>query len=140
MFLVQTLAPSLANGIVVLFVALLVAGLFMVPFVIPFIDRKAKQDLAAYRAQQGTADDPDEAPGPSAASARPPARRVAAGSRAGLRDLGRLRSLGLGRLRLLGRLCLLVHRRVLHVTWVGVSGTIMNPGDQRHAFGTTAGR
>jgi len=64
-FLVQTLAPSLANSIVVLFVALFVAGLFMVPFVIPFIDRRAKQDLAAYRAQQGTADDSDEAPRPS---------------------------------------------------------------------------
>ena len=51
-FLVETLAPSLADGIVVLFVALFVAGLCMVPFVIPFIDRKAKQDLAAYRAQQ----------------------------------------------------------------------------------------
>ena len=60
----RRVAPSQANGIVVLFVALLVAGLFMVPFVIPFIDRKAKQDLAAYRAQQAPASDPDEAPGP----------------------------------------------------------------------------
>ena len=63
-FLVQTLAPSLANGIVVLFVALLVAGLFMVPFVIPFIDRKAKQDLAAYRAQQGAGEEDNGSPGP----------------------------------------------------------------------------
>ncbi len=63
-FLVETLAPSLADGIVVLFVALFVAGLCMVPFVIPFIDRKAKQDLAAYRAQQAASSDTDEAPGP----------------------------------------------------------------------------
>jgi hypothetical protein len=56
-FLVRTLAPSLANSIVVLFVALLVAGLCMMPFVIPFIDRKAKQDLAAYKARQAAGDD-----------------------------------------------------------------------------------
>ncbi len=64
-FLVQTLAPSLADGIVVLFVALFVAGLFMVPFVIPFIDRKAKQDLAAYHARQAAGDDDGGSPGPS---------------------------------------------------------------------------
>ena len=63
-FRVETLAPSLADGIVVLFVALFVAGLCMVPFVIPFIDRKAKQDLAAYRAQQAANSDADEPPGP----------------------------------------------------------------------------
>ena len=63
-FLVETLAPSLADGIVVLFVALFVAGLCMVPFVIPFIDRKAKQDLAAYRAHQAANSDTDEPPGP----------------------------------------------------------------------------
>jgi hypothetical protein len=34
----------------------------MVPFVIPFIDRKAKQDLAAYRAQQEANGDTDEPP------------------------------------------------------------------------------
>jgi hypothetical protein len=63
-FLVETLTPSLADGIVVLFVALFVAGLCMVPFVIPFIDRKAKQDLAAYRAHQAANSDADEPPGP----------------------------------------------------------------------------
>jgi hypothetical protein len=63
-FLVRTLAPSLANSIVVLFVALLIAGLFMVPFVIPFIDRKAKQDLAAYRNRQGAGEDDDASPRP----------------------------------------------------------------------------
>jgi hypothetical protein len=40
---------------VVLFVPLFAAGLVMVPFLIPFIDRKAKADLAAYRATQPTA-------------------------------------------------------------------------------------
>jgi hypothetical protein len=34
----------------------------MVPFVIPFIDRKAKQDLAAYRAQQAASSDAVESP------------------------------------------------------------------------------
>lgn len=63
-FLVRTLAPSLANSIVVLFVALLVAGLCMMPFVIPFIDRKAKQDLAAYRNRQGAGEDDDGSSGP----------------------------------------------------------------------------
>ena len=63
-FLVRTLAPSLANSIVVLFVALFVAGLCMVPFVIPFIDRKAKQDLAAYRSRQGASEDDDGSPRP----------------------------------------------------------------------------
>jgi hypothetical protein len=29
----------------------------MMPFVIPFIDRKAKQDLAAYKARQAAGDD-----------------------------------------------------------------------------------
>jgi hypothetical protein len=56
-FLVRTLVPSLANSVVVLFVALLVAGLCMMPFVIPFIDRKAKQDLAAYKAGQAADED-----------------------------------------------------------------------------------
>ena len=73
--LVQPPAPSLANGIVVLFVALFVAGLFMVPFVIPFIDRKAKQDLAAYRAQQGQPTTPTKPP-----SRWTPGRRRAAGA------------------------------------------------------------
>jgi flagellar biosynthesis/type III secretory pathway M-ring protein FliF/YscJ len=63
-FLVTTLAPSLANTVVVLFVALFVAGLCMVPFVIPFIDRKAKQDLAAYRSRQGASEDDDGSPRP----------------------------------------------------------------------------
>jgi hypothetical protein len=36
----------------ILLVPLFVAGLVMMPFLIPFFDRKAKQDLAAYRASQ----------------------------------------------------------------------------------------
>jgi undecaprenyl pyrophosphate phosphatase UppP len=44
--------PNDARSFVILFVPLFVAGLFMVPFLIPFIDRKAKADLAAYRAIQ----------------------------------------------------------------------------------------
>jgi hypothetical protein len=63
-FLVRTLAPSLANSIVVLFVSLFVAGLCMVPFLIPFIDRKAKQDLAAHRSGQEPGDDDDGSPRP----------------------------------------------------------------------------
>jgi hypothetical protein len=53
----MTLPPD-ARSFVVLFVPLFVAGLFMVPFLIPFIDRKAKADLAAYRATQPTASGP----------------------------------------------------------------------------------
>ena len=46
--------PSDARDFVVLFVPLFVAGLVMMPFLIPFFDRKAKADLAAYRATQPT--------------------------------------------------------------------------------------
>ena len=41
---------------------LLIGGLCMLPFLIPFFDRKAKQDLAAYRASQASAADPDSKP------------------------------------------------------------------------------
>jgi apolipoprotein N-acyltransferase len=54
---VSAVMPDLALGIVMLFVPLLVAGLFMLPFLVPFIDRKAKRDLAAYRAGRGTDED-----------------------------------------------------------------------------------
>jgi hypothetical protein len=47
--------PAYVRPFVILFVPLLVAGLAMVPFLIPFIDRKAKADLAAYRATQPAA-------------------------------------------------------------------------------------
>jgi hypothetical protein len=49
----MTLPPD-ARSFVVLFVPLFAAGLVMMPFLIPFIDRKAKADLAAYRATQPT--------------------------------------------------------------------------------------
>lgn len=38
--------------IVLLFVPLFVAGLCMVPFLVPLLDRMAKRDLEAHRAQQ----------------------------------------------------------------------------------------
>ncbi len=51
----------------VLVLPLFLAGLVMLPFLIPFFDRKAKQDLATYRASQaaaehGTPDAPEDAP------------------------------------------------------------------------------
>jgi hypothetical protein len=49
----MTLPPD-ARSFVILFVPLFAAGLVMMPFLIPFIDRKAKADLAAYRATQPT--------------------------------------------------------------------------------------
>ena len=55
--------PPDARSFVILFVPLFVAGLVMMPFLIPFFDRKAKADLAAYRATQPTTTD-DGAPPP----------------------------------------------------------------------------
>jgi hypothetical protein len=65
----MTLPPD-ARSLVVLFVPLFAAGLVMMPFLIPFIDRKAKADLAAYRATRptpsadsgGASSDDDSAP------------------------------------------------------------------------------
>ena len=51
-----------AEPIVSLLVPLFVAGLAMMPFVIPFFDRKAKEDLAAHRAQQEAARPPGPDP------------------------------------------------------------------------------
>lgn len=52
--------PAGIGDLVILFFPLLIAGLCMMPFLIPFIDRKAKQDLADYRARQASgAPDPD---------------------------------------------------------------------------------
>jgi hypothetical protein len=42
-----------------MFVPLLVGGLFMMPFLIPFFDRKAKQDLEAYRRSKETSANDD---------------------------------------------------------------------------------
>lgn len=61
--LVSALLPDQSLGIVMLFVPLLIAGLFMLPFLVPFIDRKAKQDLAAYRSRQANEGDKDDAAG-----------------------------------------------------------------------------
>jgi len=57
-FLVRAILPEAADGIVMLFVPVLVAGLFMAPCLVPFLDRKAKADLAAYRAAQEAAGAP----------------------------------------------------------------------------------
>jgi hypothetical protein len=48
----EAVLPDGLDGLVP-FAALLIAGLAMLPFLIPFVDRRAKQDLAAYRASQG---------------------------------------------------------------------------------------
>ncbi len=51
-WLLRALAPSLADGVLMIFVPLLVAGLCMAPFLVPFIDRRAKADLAAIQARR----------------------------------------------------------------------------------------
>jgi hypothetical protein len=55
-WLLRTLAPSLADGVLMIFVPLLVAGLCMAPFLVPFIDRRAKADLAAIQARRAAED------------------------------------------------------------------------------------
>jgi uncharacterized membrane protein YfcA len=57
----EAVLPDGLDGLVP-FAALLIAGLAMLPFLIPFVDRKAKQDLAAYRASQGMDPEADGAP------------------------------------------------------------------------------
>ncbi len=59
--ILEAVLPAAIQGIVP-FAALLIAGLFMLPFLIPFFDRKAKQDLAAYRAAKGAEGEPGHAP------------------------------------------------------------------------------
>ncbi len=44
------------EGFLILIVPLFFAGLAMLPFLIPFFDRKAKEDLAAYRRTQEPAE------------------------------------------------------------------------------------
>jgi flagellar biosynthesis protein FliQ len=51
--------PASIQDLALLFVPLLIGGLCMLPFLIPFVDRKAKQDLAAYRASQAAEADPE---------------------------------------------------------------------------------
>jgi hypothetical protein len=50
--------PDGARAVVLMIVPLFVAGLCMVPFLLPVLDRTAKRDLAAHRAQQAS-EDPD---------------------------------------------------------------------------------
>lgn len=59
--ILEAVLPAAIQGIVP-FAALLVAGLCMLPFLIPFFDRKAKQDLAAYRATRPQGGEAGEAP------------------------------------------------------------------------------
>ena len=60
------------EGFIILIVPLFFAGLAMLPFLIPFFDRKAKEDLAAYRRSQevagheGGSEPADGPPAPSA--------------------------------------------------------------------------
>jgi hypothetical protein len=69
--LLAMLAPSLADGVLMVFIPLFVASLCMMPFLIPFFDQRAKADLEAHRAQQAGAsgtdgsqgDAPDAEPG-----------------------------------------------------------------------------
>ena len=53
---VITALSGRSADVLTLVAALFVAGLVMLPFLIPFFDRKAKQDLAAYRSQHPEAE------------------------------------------------------------------------------------
>ena len=53
---VITALSGRSADVLTLLAALFVAGLVMLPFLIPFFDRKAKQDLAAYRSQHPDVD------------------------------------------------------------------------------------
>jgi hypothetical protein len=50
--------PIGAAELVLLIVPLFVAGLCMIPFLVPFMDRMAKRDLEAHRAQMAAEHDP----------------------------------------------------------------------------------
>ena len=58
------LLPGQDHDLIVLLVALFVAGLVMLPFLIPYFDRRAKQDLAAYRSEHPATPDgqPEQPP------------------------------------------------------------------------------
>ena len=68
-WLLRVLAPSLADGVLMIFVPLLVAGLCMAPLLVPFIDRRAKADLAEIQARRAAEEaaggDPEPARGPT---------------------------------------------------------------------------
>lgn len=61
-WLLRTLAPSLADGVLMLFVPLLAAGLCMAPLLVPLIDRRATADLAAIRARREAEEARGDAP------------------------------------------------------------------------------
>jgi hypothetical protein len=67
------LLPGKSNDLIILLVALFVAGLVMLPFLIPFFDRKAKQDLAAYRLEHPESEHAAEEPAEAAPPDRPSA-------------------------------------------------------------------
>jgi hypothetical protein len=57
------LVPDLAKGLLGLLLPLLLGGLCMLPLLVPFFDRKAKQDLAAYRDREALSKGGGEEPG-----------------------------------------------------------------------------
>ena len=74
-WLLRLLAPSLADGVLMIFVPLLVAGLCMAPFLVPLIDRRAKADLAAIQARRAAEEGSEPVgPRPKATAGRPPKR------------------------------------------------------------------
>jgi hypothetical protein len=58
--IISALDPP-GGAFLVLLLPLFLAGLVMMPLLIPFFDRKAKQDLAAYRSQQAADGDGQDA-------------------------------------------------------------------------------
>jgi hypothetical protein len=57
LWVMTALVPDLASGLLGLVLPLLLGGLCMMPLVIPFFDRKAKRDLAEYRAREASDED-----------------------------------------------------------------------------------
>jgi hypothetical protein len=60
-WLLRTLAPGLADTVLMVFLPLFVAGLVMIPFAAPWFDRRAKADLAEVRARRMAAEAADAA-------------------------------------------------------------------------------
>jgi uncharacterized membrane protein YccC len=58
--------PAGLAQLAVLFVPVFIAGLCMIPFVAPLLDRMAKRDLEAHRAEQAAADQTPRNPEPPA--------------------------------------------------------------------------
>ncbi len=72
-WLLRSLAPGLADTVLMVFLPLFVAGLVMIPFAAPWFDRRAKADLAEVRARREAAE----------AAAAPTARPTAGSARGG---------------------------------------------------------